>query len=127
MQAIVEIRGQEVAAFTAGGDLSYLAEDAVLMPPNQPAVVGMAAMLPWAQEFAAQVTVTKLDYTDTEVIIAGDYAIERYAASVEMTPAGSDETIAETIKGIHIYQRQADGSWRMVQDVWNSDQGPSED
>jgi ketosteroid isomerase-like protein len=26
------------------------------------------------------------------------------------------------IKGIHVYKRQADGSWQMAQDVWNSDQ-----
>jgi ketosteroid isomerase-like protein len=38
-----------------------------------------------------------------------------------MTPAGADP-VDMTNKGIHIYKRQADGSWKMVQDVWNSDQ-----
>jgi hypothetical protein len=29
--------------------------------------------------------------------------------------------VTETIKDIHVYQRQADGSWRIYGDVWNAD------
>ena len=122
MQAIAAVRDLEVAAFTSGGDFSsYLAADAVLMPPNAPRVVGIEAIGAWAAEFANQVTFDSLDYTESEIVIAGDWAIERYAASVTMTPAGGDP-VSGTNKGIHIYKRQADGSWKMVQDVWNSDQ-----
>lgn len=122
MQAIAAVRDLEVAAFTSGGDLSYLADDAVLMPPNSPQVAGIEAIGAWAAEFASEITITSLDYTDSDIVVAGDWAIERYAGSVTFVPAGSEEQISETLKGIHIYSRQADGSWKMVQDVWNSDQ-----
>jgi ketosteroid isomerase-like protein len=122
MQAIAAVRDLEVAAFTSGGDFSsYLAGDAVLMPPNAPRVVGIEAIGAWAAEFASQVTFNSLDYTESEIVITGDWAIERYAASVTMTAAGGDP-VSGTNKGIHVYKRQADGSWKMVQDVWNSDQ-----
>lgn len=37
-----------------------------------------------------------------------------------MTPAGSDETVTESLKGIHVLERQADGSWKISHDIWNS-------
>jgi ketosteroid isomerase-like protein len=122
IQAISAVRDLEVAAFTSGGEFSYLADDAVLMPPNAPRVVGIEAIGAWAAEFANQVTFNNLDYTESDIVIAGNWAIERYAASVTMTPAGDGDPVSGTNKGIHIYKRQADGSWKMVQDVWNSDQ-----
>lgn len=87
MQAIAAVRDLEVAAFTAGGNFSYLTSDAVLMAPNEPRVVGLEAIEGW----------------------------------VTMTPAGGNP-VSGTNKGIHIYERQADGSSKMAQDVWNADQ-----
>jgi ketosteroid isomerase-like protein len=45
----------------------------------------------------------------------------RYTASLTMTPAGATEATTERLKGVHIYRRGADGSWKMTLDVWNSD------
>jgi ketosteroid isomerase-like protein len=30
----------------------------------------------------------------------------------------------EALKGIHIYRRQADGSWKITHDAWNFDAPP---
>ncbi len=65
-----------------------------------------------------------LEYTGSDVTVAGDWAIERYVGTVMMTPKAGGETITETIKGIHIYRRQPDGSWRIAQDIWNSNEAP---
>ncbi len=51
---------------------------------------------------------------------------EPMVGTVTLTPAGG-ETVSETMKGIHIYQRQGDGSWKMVEDVWNFDPAPAGD
>ena len=126
IQAILAVRDLEVAAFTSDGDFSYLADDAVIMPPNAPRVVGIEAFAASARDFASQVTVNALDFTDSEIVIAGDWAIESFAVSVTVTPAAGGDPSSETKKGIHIYKRQADGSWKMVQDVWNSDEAACE-
>ncbi len=127
VQAVLAVRAQEVASATAAeADLSYLTDDCVIMSPGQPVVVGKDAALAWWTDFSNQLTVNSIDYTDSDVIIAGDWAIERYAGSLTFTPVGGGDSVTETLKGIHIYQRQADGSWKMAQDVWNSDSMPPE-
>jgi ketosteroid isomerase-like protein len=120
--AVLAVRAAEVASITTGDTvIAHVANDIVLMPPNAPAVSGKAAARAWSQELSQQMTIQAIDYTSADVVIAGDWAIERYAGSLTMTPLGG-ETMSETLKGIHIYRRQADGSWKLAQDVWNSDQ-----
>jgi hypothetical protein len=33
--------------------------------------------------------------------------------------------VTERIKGIHVMKRQPDGTWKIAQDVWNSDAPPT--
>jgi ketosteroid isomerase-like protein len=37
--------------------------------------------------------------------------------------AGAKPT-TETIKGLHVLRRQTDGSWKIIQDIWNNDAPP---
>jgi hypothetical protein len=60
-------------------------------------------------------------YTDAKITVNGDWAIERYTGVLRVTPKTGGAATEDVIKGIHIYHRQPDGSWRMVQDVWNHD------
>lgn len=122
--AVLAVRDAEVASII-GGDtvLAHLADDVLLMPPNEPAREGKAAARAWMQAMTQQATVQSLNYTTSNVTIAGDWAIEPYAGSATIVPIGG-EPATETVKGIHIYRRQADGSWKLVQDAWNGDQPP---
>lgn len=123
--AIEAVRGQEVAALMAGDTvLNYMADDIVVMPPGQPQVVGKAAARAWTQEFMAAMTVSALSYTDAVITVSGDWASERYTGSLTMMPAGGGDAMTETLKGIHIYRKSADGMWKMVADIWNSDAAP---
>ncbi len=65
-----------------------------------------------------------VNYTSSDLTVSGDWSSEYYTGNVTMTPKAGGEAIRETIKGIHIYQRQADGSWKMTQDIWNADAAP---
>ncbi len=124
--AIDAVREREIAAFSAG-QLDSLAAvqtaDVVLMPPNEPAVSSSDAVRTWAQNIYNQFTVTGR-YTEDEATVAGDWAIERYAGELTLTPKAGGASITERIKGIHVYRRQPDGSWRIAQDVWNTDAPP---
>jgi ketosteroid isomerase-like protein len=125
-QAINAVRGREVAAFSAGSVdsvLAVLTSDAVLMPPNEPMRTGPEAIRTWLQNIASQFSVDAR-YTDVQVSVAGDWGIERYVGVLRLTPKTSGPVVEERVKGIHIYRRQADGSWRIAQDVWNSDGPP---
>jgi ketosteroid isomerase-like protein len=54
VEAIAAVQNQEVEVFLSGdANLPHLADNAVLMPPNEPAVVGIEAARAWATEFFA--------------------------------------------------------------------------
>ena len=126
VEAINQVREREAATLASEAieDLAAVyTDDVTFMPPNEPALMGRQASQSWFADFVEEFTVS-LEYTGSDVTVAGDWAIERYTGTVTMTPEAGDETITETIKGIHIYRRQADGSWRIAQDIWNSNEAP---
>ncbi len=124
VEAINQVREREAAALTSEAleDLpTAYAADVVMMPPDEPVVMGQEASQTWFADFL-EMFVVNLEYTSSDVSVAGDWAIERYTGTVMLTPRAGGETVTETIKGIHIYKRQSDGSWRIVQDIWNYDE-----
>jgi ketosteroid isomerase-like protein len=54
-----------------------------------------------------------------ELIVCGDWAVRRYAYDLRMTPRDGGDFIREKGHGIHILQRQGDGSWKIAKDIWN--------
>jgi ketosteroid isomerase-like protein len=128
VEAIAAVQDQEVEVFLSGdANLSHLADNAVLMPPNEPAVVGIEAARAWATEFFDQFTVNVLDYKDKHIVVAGDVAIEQYAGSWTFAPNDGGDPTSLTFKGTHVYERQTDGSWKMALDIWNYDGAPVEE
>lgn len=121
IQAINQIRERESRAFSAG-DRDALneifAEDAVVIPPGQPTVEGVEARNAWLDDLYSQVSV-EASYTDSEVTLAGDHAFERLDFVLRMTPVGGGDLVEEVGRGLHVYERQPDGSWRIMLDIWN--------
>jgi len=126
MDAVRALADQELATASTGDPAAFanmLTADAVLMPPNEPARTGVAIQQ-WLQDFMAAVTVSDARYQHDEVTVHGDVAIHRYSFSWTITPKAGGAPVTETGKGIHIMHRQADGSWRIARDVWNTDAPP---
>lgn len=123
--AVEAVRGQEVAAIMAGDtSAAYMTDDAVVLPPGTPEVMGKPAVRTWMQEFMAAMTVQSLSYDQSAITVAGDWAIERYTATLTAAPADGGDATTETVKGIHVYRKGADGSWKMAMDIWNSNSAP---
>lgn len=126
VESINRVREQEIRAFSSASTdslLAVVAADAILMPPNEPAVTGHDAIRSWADGIYRQFNVSGR-YTQSDVVIAGDWAIERYTGSLSLTPKAGGAGVSEDMKGIHIYRRQPDGSWLIVHDVWNTNTAP---
>jgi ketosteroid isomerase-like protein len=122
--AIMAVRDAELASINSGsGDLSHMTANAVSMPPGEPAIQGTEALATWIAGMIEQYDVN-VNYTSSNLTLAGDWAIESYAGDFTMTPKAGGDGVSETLKGIHIYGRQADGSWKMTHDIWNSDAPP---
>jgi len=96
----------------------FYTEDAVVMPPNQPAVQGRAAIREWYANFPP---VTELELPIGEIDGRRDLAFARGAYKLTMMIEGAPETIADRGKNLAIWRKQTDGSWRIAIDTFNSD------
>jgi ketosteroid isomerase-like protein len=126
-QAIEQVREREIGSFNAGAPDSgaaVYAANAVLMAPNEPAVNGRESIRAWLKRNTDQYRVDGR-YTKADIVVAGDWAIERYDGEMTLTPKAGGRPIQNRLKGIHIYRREPDGSWRIAQDVWNSNTAPT--
>ena len=121
--AVDVVRNREMAAVNSGiadSLAAVYADDIVMMAPNEPVANGSTAVRTWIDNMLGQVTMMGR-YTSSSVEVSGDWAIDHYAGELTMTPKAGGAPTTETIKGLHIYRRQPDGSWKIVQDVWNAD------
>jgi len=96
----------------------FYTEDAVVMPPNLPAVQGRAAIREWYASFPP---VTELALPIAEIDGRGDLAFARGAYTLTMMIEGAPETITDRGKNLAIWRKQTDGAWRIAIDTFNSD------
>ncbi|HZE36888.1 MAG TPA: DUF4440 domain-containing protein [Candidatus Eisenbacteria bacterium] len=101
---------------------AFYARDAVLMPPNSPAVEGRESIRQMLQGLMdSGLTSIKLETTVTAS--SGDLAYGRGRYTMNLEPAGG-APVTDVGKYVVVYRRQA-GAWRAVTDIFNSDQGAS--
>ena len=108
------------------GDAATLAANyadyAVLMPPNMAAWEGHAAISQGLIGFLAQFSVVDARLTTKDLIIVGDFATERGTFAWTLHPkSGAGADIVDNGKYVVVWQHQADGSWKIVWDISNSD------
>ncbi len=130
MEAIDALRGSFAAAMSAGdvdGMMFDYAEDAVQMPPNEPALRGTGAIRARHQAFLDQYEIV-LENPAEEIFVTGDWGLLRGSYVISLTPKADGESIQDAGKYLVTWCRQPDGSWRVAHEIWNSDNPlPGED
>lgn len=103
------IRDRNFAAWTA-----LFTDGGELLPPNGAAIEGRAAIKAWADAFPPY---SGFEATTVSVEGSGDLAYARgnYTMTFE-TPGQPDHG-----KYLEIYRKQADGTWKLTHDIFNSD------
>ena len=104
------------------GSVGSLSADAIMFPPDQPPIVGRAAIRAYMRESFATPGFSVSWTTDTVVASAsGDmaysFARSRYTFPSRTGKPGSIDTAYA--KGVSVWRREADGRWRTVADIWN--------
>ncbi len=118
---------ESTAALNAndGSIVDFNTKDAVMMFPDEPAVVGKEAISERnVKVFIGQFTSEEIRSVD-EVVVAGDWAFVRWAGTGTMTPKDGSEPSVFDRKGIALLQRQPDNSWKYARVIWNSNQPPA--
>ena len=98
---------------------AFYAPDGVLMPPNHPIVEGRESIRGFLQGLMdSGFAGIKLETTSTAS--AGDLAYGRGKYALSLSPPGG-APVEDIGKYIVVYRRQANGAWRAVADIFNSD------
>ncbi len=112
-------------AFKRGDAASLVAtytDDAVLMPANMTAWEGRAAISQGFAGFLSQFSIVDARLTTKDVIVTSDYATERGTYSLTLHPkTGTGPDIVDNGKYLTVWERQEDGSWRIIRDISNAD------
>lgn len=101
------------------------ADDAVLMLSNVPAARGHDAIAKAFGGMVAAMKVSAFKLTTQDVIAAGDYAIETGAFDMSSQAAKGGKPVHDVGKYLVVWKKQADGSYKILRDIANSDQPPA--
>jgi len=92
-------------------------EDAVVYPPNEPAVTGRAAIRAWSERFPPMT-----DFKATSVKVEGRDDLAYVLGTYTMTLASPGATpVKDSGKYVEIRRRQPDGRWLLAVDMFSSD------
>jgi ketosteroid isomerase-like protein len=101
--------------------VSYYAEGATVMPPNASAAMTKEAIRSaWKEMLTTPGAAISWKATKVEVTKAGDFAYVSGTYEEAMTDA-SGKPVNDRGKYVEIFKKQADGTWKVVADIWNSD------
>jgi ketosteroid isomerase-like protein len=101
--------------------LSFWTDDAVVLPPGLPSVVGKAALRQYV-EGSMQIPGFRITWESKDVTFSPDgqlaYMFSRNA--VTMNALDGTPTTTEG-RAVTIWRRESDGEWRCAVDIWNAE------
>ena len=105
------------------GILSYWTEDAVVLPPGQPAVSGKTALREYVQA-SLQIPGFRISWESSDVHFSPDGNLAYLFSRNAVTMNGDDGAPATSHgRAVTIWRRDADGEWRCAVDIWNAPPG----
>jgi len=111
---------EDVSRGNAAAGAAVYTDDAILMPPNHSSVEGKQAIEKYLAEIGSQLQASNFQLSILEVDVQGDTTIVRGTYSSSFTVPGTDAPMGDRGKTLNVWKRQADGSWKLHRDIWNS-------
>jgi uncharacterized protein (TIGR02246 family) len=102
--------------------LRVMADDFEIMLPGQPGLTGERAR-DMFRDLLGQNTASVDPWSNEEIILCGDWAIQRLTYNVTFTPKTGGAGVTEHGDSLHVFRRQSDGTWRMAKDISTSYSG----
>ena len=103
------------------GMLAFWTDDAVVLPPGLPAVVGKAALREYVRA-SLQIPGFRITWTSTDVQFSPDGNLGYMFSRNAVTTSGPDGKPTTTAgRAVTIWRRDYDGVWRCAVDIWNAE------
>jgi uncharacterized protein (TIGR02246 family) len=93
-------------------------DDAVVNPPNEPAVKGRAAIRAWLEKFPP---ITEFTLKNVKVEGREDLAYVLGTYTMTIVPPSAPGPVKDSGKFVTVVRRQADGRWLVAVDMFSSD------
>jgi ketosteroid isomerase-like protein len=112
---------KDAAAGETDAVVAYYADDAMVLPPNEPMATSQEAIRKaWAEMLAAPGLGISWHPTKVEVARSGDigYSVGTYEITINDSKGNR---VTDRGKYFSAWKKQPDGSWKSAVDTWNSD------
>ena len=117
---------QDWAAKDAAKLAAYYADDAVLMAPGAPATAGKDAIVSELKGMLSDPALSlQFKTAKVEVAKSGDMAYSQGSYILAMTDPQSHQVVHDHGSYVTTYRKQADGSWKAVEDIATSEVPPA--
>ena len=123
VEAIKKITDDFNAAMNAGNVdklVSLYTDDAVRIPPNKPPQVGKEAIRSSFQEYLDKFTVQN-EGVIVDLKVSGDLAFVRGSWTSINTPKTGGDSLKENGSFVSVIQKQPDGSWKIICNIWSDE------
>ena len=100
--------------------MALMADDVVLMPPNEAVLRGKPAVRAWYDNFLTQLRTSGLTLSDREVFVGGEWATEVAGFEWTLAPVGGGAAVVDRGSYMQLWHREPDGRWRFSRELWNS-------
>jgi uncharacterized protein (TIGR02246 family) len=98
---------------------SFMTEDAVILSPGLPEVVGRPSILAATKAFVARNSLAFADWMPQQVLVSGDVAVHRYTIATTRHPKGEGDPVRQEQRYIDVLRRDVDGRWLVSHHMFN--------
>ncbi len=99
---------------------SFYTADAIAMGPNEPARVGRDAIRASSKRYFEHFREENHSVLE-DLRISGNLAVARGTQETRTSPRSGGNSVVEKAKWIVVFQRQSDGAWKVLWEIYNSD------
>ncbi|HUF12990.1 MAG TPA: DUF4440 domain-containing protein [Longimicrobiales bacterium] len=122
--ALLELDAEWSRLASEGADVdaivSYWSDDAIVVPPDQPAVRGREALREMVAS-SAHIPGWSISWESDEPHVSPDGRMAWMTGRNRMTMQGADgDLITMHGRGVTVWEKNAAGEWKCVFDVWNN-------
>jgi len=109
-----------IRAMEWNGAAQVLAEDIVVMVPNQASIQGRSDWLGWIETSWPITEIAQYDLGIDDLHVSGDFGYLRGTFSESLSLEGMEEPYLDEGKILQIWRKDSDGIWRVAVDSWSS-------